>query len=144
MPLQASATCTRAMSFTETSRGCVNFFNFVSCDFDTQQGNILVDDSGRARIADVGLAIITRGVDSELSTSGDEGHGARWAAPEILNDQGGYSKEADVFSFAMVMSEVGRRISTTFGVFAYYHQRRYSPGRFPFTTKPLQPLRPPY
>jgi hypothetical protein len=38
--------------------------------------------------------------------SDDQGHIPRWTAPEILNNQGTYSKEADVFSFAMVMIEV--------------------------------------
>ena len=36
----------------------------------------------------------------------DQGHTARWTAPEILTEEGTYSKEADVFSFAMVMIEV--------------------------------------
>jgi len=40
------------------------------------------------------------------SASGDQGHTARWTAPEILNEEGTFSKEADVFSFAMVMIEV--------------------------------------
>jgi hypothetical protein len=34
------------------------------------------------------------------------GHTARWTAPEILGEEGGVSKEADVFAFAMVMIEV--------------------------------------
>jgi serine/threonine protein kinase len=101
------------MSFTETSREYVIVLTIGSCFNDTRQSNILVDESGHARIADFGLATITRGVNSELSTSGDEGHGARWAAPEVLTDQGAYSKEADVFSFAMVMSQVCHRLSTT-------------------------------
>ena len=29
----------------------------------------------------------------------------RWTAPEILNEEGTHSKEADIFSFAMVMVE---------------------------------------
>jgi serine/threonine protein kinase len=85
-----------------------------------RKSNILIDKSGHACIADFGLATITRGVDSELSTSGDEGHGARWAAPEVLTDQGVYSKEADVFSFAMVMTQVRHRLSATCRSFAHY------------------------
>ena len=48
------------------------------------------------------------------STLDHGGHTARWTAPEILNDVGTYSKEADVFSFAMVMIEVhqGRIVLT--------------------------------
>ena len=68
--------------------------------------NILVDDSGHARIADFGLAEITQNLESMQSTL-RHGHTPRWTAPEILNG-GGYSKEADIFSFAMVMIEVRR------------------------------------
>lgn len=31
---------------------------------------------------------------------------ARWTAPEILEERGSWNKEADVFSFGMVMVEV--------------------------------------
>ena len=70
------------------------------------QPNILVDSFGRARITDFGLATVTRNLDSFRSASDDQGHTARWTAPEILNEVGTYSKEADIFSFAMVMIEV--------------------------------------
>ena len=70
------------------------------------QPNILVDDAGRARITDFGLARVTQNPDSIRSASDEHGHTARWTAPEILNEQGTHSKEADVFSFAMVMVEV--------------------------------------
>ena len=63
-----------------------------------------MDDFGHARIADFGLATVTQNLDSVRSASGHHGHTVRWAAPEVLN-KGTYSKEADVFSFAMVMIE---------------------------------------
>jgi len=65
-----------------------------------------MDPTGRARITDFGLAAVTQDLDSVRSASGDRGHTVRWTAPEILEEQGTYSKEADVFSFAMVMIEV--------------------------------------
>ena len=64
-----------------------------------------MDDSGCALIADFGLAIVTKTPDSILNIARQRGHTPRWTAPEILND-GIYSKEADIFSFAMVMIEV--------------------------------------
>jgi serine/threonine-protein kinase Stk1 len=64
-----------------------------------------VDDSGHARIADFGLAMVTKNLDSIPSTSHHHGYTPRWTAPEVL-EKGEYSKEADVFSFAMVMYEV--------------------------------------
>jgi len=68
------------------------------------QPNILVDDSGRVRITDFGLATMPRGPNSQRAFVDDQS--VPWTAPEILNDRGTYSKEADVFSFAMVMVEV--------------------------------------
>ena len=70
------------------------------------QPNILVDAAGRARITDFGLATVTQNLDSIRSGTGDHGHTARWTAPEILNEEASYSKEADIFSFAMVAIEV--------------------------------------
>jgi len=73
----------------------------------SRQLNILVDDSSCARIADFGLAKVTQNLDSMRSTSPQNGHSARWTAPEVLKE-GTCSKEADIFSFAMVMIEVRR------------------------------------
>ena len=70
------------------------------------QPNIFVDDAGRPRITDFSEATIIQNQDSVPVASDDQGHTARWTAPEILNGQGTYSKEADIFSFAMVMVEV--------------------------------------
>ena len=72
------------------------------------QSNILVDATGRARITDFRLATVTTGMDSELGTTYPHDHTSRWTAPEVLNGRAG-SKEADVFSFAMVMIEVRHR-----------------------------------
>ena len=69
------------------------------------QQNVLVDDSGRARIADFGLAAITRNLDSIRSASLQRGYSPRWTAPEVLMGEQ-LTKEADIFSFAMVAIEV--------------------------------------
>ena len=79
-----------------------------------------MDDSEHARIADFGLATVTKTLDSMQSTTCQRGHSARWAAPEVLGE-GTHSKEADVFSFAMVMIEVRHRRSTVRRPFAYCH-----------------------
>ena len=65
-----------------------------------------MDAGGRGRITDFGLTVVTQNLDSVRRGSDDCGGGARWIAPEILNSQGAYSKEADIFSFAMVAIEV--------------------------------------
>jgi len=69
------------------------------------QPNILIDDSDHARIADFGLSMLTQNPDSMESATILQGFTPRWTAPEVLRE-GEYSKEADIFSFAMVMIEV--------------------------------------
>ena len=79
--------------------------NPVKSPHSLDQANILVDDSGHARIADFGLATVTQNLYSERSLTLQRGHTLRWTAPEVLNG-GKCSKEADIFAFAMVMIEV--------------------------------------
>ena len=74
------------------------------------QPNVLVDDAGHARIADFGLATLTQNPFSIETPSAQRGYSPRWTAPEVL-DEKPYSKEADIFSFAMVMIEVRHRRS---------------------------------
>jgi len=64
-------------------------------------------ESGRARIADFGLATVTQNVDSIQKASVPVGFTLQWTAPEVLLGEK-RSTEADVYSFAMVMIEVRR------------------------------------
>ena len=68
-----------------------------------------MDIAGHARIADPGIAVATQNLDSIRDASEEDVHSARWIAPEILDGRETYSKEADVFSFAMVTIEVRYR-----------------------------------
>ncbi|KAF9651098.1 kinase-like protein [Thelephora ganbajun] len=81
----------------------VHSFNVIHGDL--KGPNVLVDATGRARIADFGLAMVTQSQDFIGSTSDEHDHGVRWIAPEILDYCGTHSKEGDVFSFAMVTIE---------------------------------------
>lgn len=72
----------------------------------SSQRNILVDAAGRARITDAGLAMVTQDLESIRSTLVADDHSTRWVAPEILQNKGIHSKEADIFSFAGVAIEV--------------------------------------
>ena len=67
----------------------------------------MVDESGNARITDFGLATIARDSDSLVDGSDDQGHTLRWAAPEVSGSSADPSRASDVFSFGMVMIEVG-------------------------------------
>jgi len=72
----------------------------------TGQTNILVDATGYAMITDCGLAMVTQSLDSIRGAPDEHGDSTRWIAPEILDNRGTFSKETDVFSFAMVVIQV--------------------------------------
>jgi serine/threonine protein kinase len=99
-------------------RSCSKYYSTTM--FTYHQLNVLVNDSGHACIADFGLATVAKTLDSIESATCQRGHSARWAAPEVLGE-GTHSKEADVFSFAMVMIEVCHRRSTMHRALAYRH-----------------------
>ena len=104
---RASITCTPATSFMGISGGYAIVLDWLTTSTLTpNQPNILVDSTGHAMITDCGLAIVTRNLDSIRGAPDEHGDSTRWIAPEILEDRGTFSKEADVFSFAMVIIEV--------------------------------------
>lgn len=108
-----------------TLKECVVALNFVAFVLIPSQPNVLVDSSGHARVADFGLATVIQGAPHQFV------HGARWAAPEVM-DEGKHSKEADIFSFAMVTIEVcrGDLYQQSVNTLPLSHQRRYSLVRF--------------
>ena len=63
-----------------------------------------MDNTGRARLADFGLAAIV--LDSGPAGPIEDGHAVRWAAPEILDKQSSVSSKSDLYSFAMVVIAV--------------------------------------
>ena len=63
---------------------------------------------GRACLADFGLSMVTRNLESIQGDSQRHGFSPRWSAPEVLRSWA-HSQEADVFSFGMVMYEVCHR-----------------------------------
>jgi len=108
MSRRASITSTPATSFTGISGGYANVLDRVTTSAltPTDQPNILVDSTGHAMITDCGLAVVTQNLDSIRGAPDEHGDSTRWIAPEILDNRGAFSKEADVFSFAMVIIEV--------------------------------------
>jgi serine/threonine protein kinase len=73
------------------------------------QPNILTNSDGHACLADFGLASIAHGNNSIATDV--HGFTARWTAPEILKGAQNITREADVFSFGMVVMEVSSRVS---------------------------------
>lgn len=70
------------------------------------QENVVVDHSGRARITDFALAESSYNQGSTFGVAKMHDHNTRWTAPEVLGEKSPLTKEADVFSFGMVMIEV--------------------------------------
>ena len=49
---------------------------------------------------------------TSILASEPKGHTQRWAAPEVLKGADEITREADVFSFGMVVIEVGPRVGS--------------------------------
>ena len=112
-------------------------FNFTAW-LTPGQSNILVDATGNARITDFGLAVVTQDLESIRTASDGSGNSVRWIAPEILDGRGTYSKEADVFSFAMLTIEVRCSQSTQDQPLTpkYHSPEKVFTGAVPFSDKP--------
>ena len=67
----------------------------------------VVDNIPHARIADFGIAIVTKNPDSMRPDTHQNVHTPAWSAPEVMRGENP-SKESDVYSFAMIMLEVLR------------------------------------
>ena len=74
---------------------------------DVPQANILVDRFGCARVTDFSLTTVHPNRVSSCNVSELCDHNTRWTAPEVSEETGPLTKKADVFSFAMLMVEVG-------------------------------------
>ena len=88
-----------------------------------------MDGAGRARITDFCLTVVTTDVDSNLSASLLHRNTQRWTAPEVLNG-GKYSKKSDIFSLAMVTTEVCQMIHGVWSFGLRVNARSCSPMRF--------------
>jgi serine/threonine protein kinase len=74
---------------------------------DIKGDNVLIDHSGHACLADLGFTSVVRRATSVLVTT-VKGHSPRWAALEVLRTGDRYTREADMFSFGMIVIEVSR------------------------------------
>jgi tRNA A-37 threonylcarbamoyl transferase component Bud32 len=66
--------------------------------------NVLLDGSGKAKLADLGLSRLLEDKQGEQTTSSTLGP-VRWMAPEAIRDRK-YSSASDAFSFGVLMAEV--------------------------------------
>jgi len=70
---------------------------------DLKSLNVLVDEAWRCKVADFDQSRVE--ADTLTATVGT----VLWSAPEVLRGQGDYGKEADVYSFGIVMFECWTR-----------------------------------
>jgi len=75
---------------------------------DLKGPNVLVDESGNARITDFGLTTIARNPHSNRTTLDEDRdrYTTRWCAPELLFSGQAVSEKSDIFSFGMIIIEV--------------------------------------
>jgi hypothetical protein len=95
------------------------------------QPNILIDGTGHACITGLDLMVITSDLEPTYST---ERPAMQLAAPEVLNGGTAPSKEADMFSFAMVMIEV--RAGSVITASHIVHHYKVFTGAAPFPHTP--------
>ena len=72
---------------------------------DLRSANVLLDDRGKAKVADLGLAKQANKIAASSGTKRGS-QAVNWLAPEVLDNSVARSKEADVFSYAMVVFEI--------------------------------------
>ena len=94
----------------EASRGYVITLSLTPLLLNSHKPNILVGVDTNppcACIADFGIAIVTRNLNSRRAVTRQNMHNPLWSAPEVLNGENP-RKESDIYSFSMVMFEVPR------------------------------------
>lgn len=89
-------------------KGVRDCLGLAPAELTFQQFNIYVDteyDPPHALIADFGVAIVTKNLESIRPATRQDMTSPRWSAPEVLGGENP-SKESDIYSFGMVMIEV--------------------------------------
>ncbi|KAI9143046.1 kinase-like domain-containing protein [Paraphysoderma sedebokerense] len=90
----------------ETSQGMQYLHNTNIIHGDLKAVNILVDDSGHAKITDFGFAVVKATHYSKSSSSKVVAGTLRWSAPECLKGDKP-SFQSDVYAFGITAFEVG-------------------------------------
>ncbi|KAG6907580.1 hypothetical protein DXG01_008337 [Tephrocybe rancida] len=97
----------------DTANGLLYLHNNDIIHGDMKSANILVDEAGRARVADFGISSVLDAEIVEWTTQMNnfsEGGTSRWQAPELHDVENGISakssKESDVYSLGCVFFEI--------------------------------------
>ncbi|KAF8593104.1 kinase-like protein [Ceratobasidium sp. AG-I] len=73
---------------------------------DLKGANVLVSEDGDALLTDFGNAVLRERTLKFTSTTAKSHLSPRWAAPELFQEEGSFSVEADVFALGMTMLEI--------------------------------------
>ncbi|KDQ58184.1 hypothetical protein JAAARDRAFT_35005 [Jaapia argillacea MUCL 33604] len=94
-------------------KGCAEGLRFLHSNgvihTDIRASNVLIDDSGNARLTDIGLAPL---LNSSSFTSANIAGPCRSQAPEVIQfesqdeDQSPFTEKSDVYAFAMLVVEI--------------------------------------
>ncbi|KAG9119625.1 hypothetical protein FRC07_005279 [Ceratobasidium sp. 392] len=72
---------------------------------DIKGSNVLVSESGVAKLADFGNTVIKKHTLDFTDSTGAQRISVRWTAPELLRDEEKHTKEADVYALGMTFLE---------------------------------------
>ncbi|KAF8598745.1 kinase-like protein [Ceratobasidium sp. AG-I] len=84
---------------------------------DLKAANVLVSFDGIAKLADFGCTTLKQDSTVQFTRTGTVNFSLRWAAPELLTDEGSASVASDVYALAMTIMEV------VSGRIPYYNKR---------------------
>ena len=94
----------------ETCQASVPYFSVFDVGLTNQQGNVLIQDDGRACLSDFGFCHVLGGIQggSSLASRTCFPGTYQWAAPELLvsADEVKASTQSDIFAFGCLMLQV--------------------------------------
>ncbi|KAG6916775.1 hypothetical protein DXG01_005357 [Tephrocybe rancida] len=107
--LDKNSSAPRARLASDVASGLMYLHNNAIIHGDLKSPNVLIDNSGRARLADFGISsVLDASIAVWTSQPRDVSKGGtlRWRAPEVLQAKATNSKESDVYAWGCVAWEI--------------------------------------